>query len=292
MFKDISLSIDNKKVDYESKVIKDKIVIGTINKLKIGDVLKIFYDENIYELTISTSFKKGKNGEIFINIANNEIFFSVSLKNNFFVKSVYKFMNELIDKEGLINEINLFINCNIEKKYKEDLNNLLETIENDNKSLEDLITNIEDEYARIFNILVNNNTYIDIAKNMSNLELMLLITSYICVPCIPKIDQDTFNDLINVAKKHDNDLENIWRLGMNFDDKGYNFDELDDFFVNSKNIWYLGEYISGIYQVNQEKIVNKIIETNDRRFIKQVLEDKFIMDNLDEKCKSILETFV
>ena len=79
MFKDISLSIDNKKVDYESKVTKDKIVIGTINKLKIGDVLKIFYDENIYELTISTNFKKGKTGEIFINIANNEIFFCNSL---------------------------------------------------------------------------------------------------------------------------------------------------------------------------------------------------------------------
>jgi len=46
--------------------------------------------------------------QVFVS-RKEEIFFSVRLKNNFFVKSVYKFMNELIDKEGLINEINLFI---------------------------------------------------------------------------------------------------------------------------------------------------------------------------------------
>ena len=124
---------------------------------------------------------------------------------------------------------------------------------------------------------------------MSNLELMLLITSYICVPSIPKIDQDTFNNLINVAKKYDYSLENIWRLGMNFDGKGYDFDELDNFFVNSKDIWYLGEYISGIWQLNQENIINKIIETNDKTFIKQILKNEFIMNNLEEKYKSILE---
>lgn len=77
---------------------------------------------------------------------------------------------------------------------------------------------------------------------------------------------------------------------MNFDGKNYNFDLLDDFFVNSKNIWYLGEYISGIHQINQEKIVNKILETRDESFIKQILEDKFLIDNLDEKYKSILES--
>ena len=170
------------------------------------------------------------------------------------------------------------------------MNILLDIIENKDKSLEELIVNSEDEYERLFKLLIHNKTYIDIAKNMSDLELMLLITSYIFVPYIPKIDQDYFNDLVDVAKDYDNALENIWRLGMNFDGKNYNFDLLDDFFVNSKNIWYLGEYISGIHQINQEKIVNKILETRDESFIKQILEDKFLIDNLDEKYKSILES--
>ena len=110
------------------------------------------------------------------------------------------------------------------------------------------------------------------------------------MPSIPKIDQDYFNDLVNVAKDYDNALENIWRLGMNFDGKGYNFDLLDDFFVNSKNIWYLGEYINGIQQINQEKIVNKILRTKDKEFIKQVLEDELILYNLDKEYKIILES--
>lgn len=172
------------------------------------------------------------------------------------------------------------------------MNILLDNIENKDKSLEGLIINNENEYQRIFDLTMHNKTYIDIAKNMSDLELMLLITSYIFVPFTPNIDQDYFNDLVNVAKNYDNALENIWRLGMNYDRKGYNFDLLDNFFVDSKNVYYLGEYISGIHQINPEKIVNKIIKTKDKEFIKQILEDNFIVDNLDEEYKNLLESSI
>ena len=124
---------------------------------------------------------------------------------------------------------------------------------------------------------------------MSDLELMLLITSYISVPYTPKINQDSFENLINAAKTYDYALENIWRIGMNFDCKGYNYNLLDEFFVNSKDIRYLGEYIHSVSQINQENIVNNIIRTADKDFIKQILKDKFILDNLEEKYKEILE---
>lgn len=294
MFKDIHLSIDNNnnKVNFGYAIDKDKIIIKTIDELQIGNILKIFYDENIYNIKLNknTKFTDGKNGEIFINLDIKELSFSLTPKKNYFVKTIYKYINKLIDKDTLINEINVFINSKTGKKYINDLNHLLETIENRDMNIEDLITNNEDEYERIFNLVTHNQTYIEIAQNMSDLELMLLITSYIFVPSIPKIDQDYFNDLVNVAKDYDNALENIWRLGMNFDGKGYNFDLLDDFFVNSKNIWYLGEYINGIQQINQEKIVNKILRTKDKEFIKQVLEDELILYNLDKEYKIILES--
>ena len=292
MFKDISLYIDNNKVDFEYEIDKDKIIIKTIDELEIGKKLKIFYDENIYEIKLnnSTKFSKGKAGEIFINLDIKKLSFSIILKNNFFVKSVYKYINKLINKDILINEIKIFLNSKVGKKYKKDLNILLENIENKDKSLEDLIINNENEYERIFDLTIHNKTYIDIAKNMSALELMLLITSYIFVPFTPNIDQDGFNDLVNVAKNYDNALENIWRLGMNYDRKGYNFDLLDNFFVDSKNVYYLGEYISIIHQINQEKIVNTIVKTKDKEFIKQILENDIIVDNLDEKYKNILES--
>ena len=192
----------------------------------------------------------------------------------------------------LINEIKIFLNSRVGKKYKKDLNILLENIENKDKSLEELIINNKNEYERIVDLTIHNKTYIDIAKNMSALELMLLITSYIFVPVTPKIDQDCFNDLVNVAKNYDNALENIWRLGMNYDSKGYNFDLLDNFFVDSKNVYYLGEYISSIYQISQEKIVDAIIKTKDEGFIKQVLENDIIVDILDEEYKNILKSSI
>lgn len=294
MFKDISLYIDNKKVFFEYEIDKDKIIIKTIDELEIGKKLKIFYDENIYEIKLNsnTKFSKGKAGEIFINLDIKKLSFSVILKNNFFVKSVYKYINKLINKDILINEIKIFLNSRVGKKYKKDLNILLENIENKDKSLEELIINNKNEYERIVDLTIHNKTYIDIAKNMSALELMLLITSYIFVPVTPKIDQDCFNDLVNVAKNYDNALENIWRLGMNYDSKGYNFDLLDNFFVDSKNVYYLGEYISSIYQINQEKIVNTIVKTKDEGFIKQILENDIIVDILDEEYKNILKSSI
>lgn len=292
MFKDISLYIDNNKVDFEYAIDKDKIIIKTIDELEIEKNLKIFYDENIYDIKLnnSTKFSKGKAGEIIINLDIKKLSFSVTLKNNFFVKSVYKYINKLINKDILINEIKIFLNSKGGKKYKKDLNILLDNIENKDKYLKESIINNENEYERIFDLTTHNKTYIDIAKNMSALELMLLITSYIFVPFTPNIDQDGFNDLINVAKNYDNALENIWRLGMNYDRKGYNFDLLDNFFVDSKNVYYLGEYISLIHQINQEKIVNTIVKTKDKGFIKQILENDNITDNLEEKYKNILES--
>lgn len=294
MFKDIRLSIDNNKVDFEYEIDEDKAIIKTIDELEIGKNLKIFYDENIYEIKLnnSTKFSEGKAGEILINLDIKKLSFSVILKNNFFVKSVYKYMNKLINKDILINEIKIFLNSKIGKKYKKDLNVLLDNIENKDKSLAELIINNENEYERIIDLTIHNKTYIDIVKNMSDLELMLLITSYIFVPFTPNIDQNCFNDLVNVAKNYDNALENIWRLGMNYDRKGYNFDLLDNFFVDSKNVYYLGEYISSILQINQEKIVNTIIKTKDKKFIKQILENNFIVGNLDEEYKKILESSI
>ena len=294
MFKDIRLSIDNNKVDFEYEIDEDKVIIKIIDELEIGKNLKIFYDENIYEIKLnnSTKFSEGKAGEILINLDIKKLSFSVILKNNFFVKSVYKYMNKLINKDILINEIKIFLNSKIGKKYKKDLNVLLDNIENKDKSLEELIINNENEYERIIDLTIHNRTYIDIVKNMSDLELMLLITSYIFVPFTPNIDQNCFNDLVNVAKNYDNALENIWRLGMNYDRKGYNFDLLDNFFVDYKNVYYLGEYISNIHQINQEKIVNTIIKTKDKEFIKQILENNFIVGNLDEEYKKILEASI
>ena len=88
MFKDIWLSIDNNKIEFEYEIDEDKVIIKTIDELEIGKNLKIFYDENIYEIKLnnSTKFSKGKAGEIIINLDIKKLSFSVILKNNFLSK--------------------------------------------------------------------------------------------------------------------------------------------------------------------------------------------------------------
>ena len=146
-----------------------------------------------------------------------------------------------------------------------------------------------DEVNRITNLLLNNEIFITLADQMTNQDLMLLITYYIFAPIVPNTDQQTFNDLVNLAIQYDYPLEKVWRLAMNYDSRGYNYDLIDEFFVNSKDSYYLAEYISGVIQVNKEKIVNMIIQTKDKEFIKSLLKDNFIQNHLEEKHINDLE---
>ena len=62
MFKDIKLSIDNNKINFGWIIEEDAIIIRTTDELKIDSILKIFYDENIYEIKLNknTKYNLGK----------------------------------------------------------------------------------------------------------------------------------------------------------------------------------------------------------------------------------------
>lgn len=291
MFKDITIFGGNEKIEY-SYVLEDGLLhffIRNIDKEQYKS-LKIIYDENIYQISFGEKIKYEieKAGEIFISLEDNTISFNVNVNFKFFIKTVYKFINKFIDKDTLIQEIELFLKTMVGQKYKKKLMELLSAIQNEGVSLEELILEDNDEFDRITNLLLNNELFITLSKQMNDKDLMLLITYYIAAPMIPKIDQETFDNLVNEAMNYDYALENIWRLGMNYDGKDYNYDLLDTFFVNSKDSWYLAEYISGVTQVNQKKIVDMIIKTRDKAFINKLLKDNFIQSHLEEKYKDEL----
>lgn len=294
LFKDVKLFRDDELIEY-SYTIDDGLLLFSIDDInnKQYDNLKIIYDENIYQIHLNDNIKYDnlKVGEILIYLEKNTINFSfrANINYKFFVKTIYKFINRFIDREMLIQEIDIFLKSRIGAKYKNELTKLLDEIENKNTSVEEILLEADGEFNRIINLLLNNELYITLAKQMNDQDLMLLITYYISAPMIPKIDQETFNDLVASASKYDYSLENVWRLAMNYDCRNYNYDLLDEFFVNSKDSWYLAEYISGINQVNQEKIVNMVIQTNDKEFIKKLLKDNFIQSNLEEKHKEDLK---
>ena len=294
MFKDIKVFNDNESIEYTYKI-DDGLLLFSIengNK-KQYDNLKIIYDENIYQINLSNNikYKNLEASEILIFLENNtnDFSFKININYKFFIKAVYKFINKFIDKDTLIKEINIFLKSKIGRKYNNELVKLLDEIENKDVSIEELMLEKNDEVNRITNLLLNNEIYITLANQMNNQDLMLLITYYIFAPMIPMIDQQTFNDLVNSAIQYDYPLEKVWRLAMNYDSRGYNYDLIDEFFVNSKDSYYLAEYISGVIQVNKEKIVNMIIQTKDKEFIKALLKDNFIQNHLEEKHINDLE---
>lgn len=294
MFKDIKVFNDNESIEYTYKI-DDGLLLFSIengNK-KQYDNLTIIYDENIYQINLSNNikYKNLEASEILIFLENDttDFSFKVNINYKFFVKTVYKFFNKFIDKDTLIKEINIFLKSKIGQKYNNELVKLLDEIENKYASIEELMLEENDEVNRITNLLLNNEIFITLADQMTNQDLMLLITYYIFAPMIPMIDQETFNDLVNSAIQYDYPLEKVWRLAMNYDSRGYNYDLIDEFFVNSKDSYYLAEYISGVIQVNKEKIVNMIIQTKDKEFIKALLKDNFIQNHLEEKHINDLE---
>ena len=294
MFKDIKVFNDNETFEYNYKM-DDGLLLFSIengNK-KQYDNLKIIYDENIYQINLSNNIKyKILNaGEMLIFLENNttDFSFKVNINYKFFIKTVYKFFNKFIDKDTLIQEINIFLKSKIGKKYNKELVKLLDEIENKDVSIEELMLEENDEVNRLTDLLLNNEIFITLANQMNNQDLMLLITYYIFAPIVPNTDQQTFNDLVNSAIQYDYPLKKVWRLAMNYDSRGYNYDLIDEFFVNSKDSDYLAEYISGVIQVNKEKIVNMIIQTKDKEFIKALLKDNFIQNHLEEKHINDLE---
>jgi len=292
MFSDIKIFLDDKEINYMYEINGEEIICS-LNGNDTFKNLDIYFDENIFENIIfeqEIKFRKIKKYMIrvdFDNIQDQLFVFKVKVNYKFFIKSIFKFINNFIDVDTLLKELDIFKNLIIDKFNKEQIDLLINEIEKNN----DLVLN--EDYLKkdkINNILLNNEFYLSLVNKMTYTDLMLLITSYISCSKSPKIDQEIFNNLVDAAIIYnwENPFEKVWRLAMSYDSKGLNFDLLDNFFVNSKNCYYLSEYIHGVSQVNQEKIVNMIVETKDEEFIEQFLNEYFEEIDLEDKYKSIL----
>lgn len=286
MFKDIRIFLDDETTEYTYEV-KDNKIICSLSIDNDYKYLDIVYDENIYEnisfvedcdvLQLSTS-------KLRIELdskMNNLVIFNVEVNYKYFIKTVYKYINNFININELLVELDIFKKTIINENYKNDINLLINEINSN------LVLNNDEE--KIEDLLVSNKLYLSLVQLINDRDLMLLVTYYISCEKPPKIDQITFNKLVESAIDYNYSLESVWRLAMNYDSKGYNFDLIDEFFVNSKNAWYLSEYISSIDQINQEKIVNMIIADEDKNFIKELLQDNFFQEYVEVKYKKMLE---
>lgn len=293
MFKDLKIYFNNQKIDYKYKIDEEKLKIS-ITLENNPDFIEIYYDENIYEnITVieKINHEKVNNSKIRYDLSNinlPEINLTIDINEKYFIKTIYKYVNKFIEKTELIDELNVFKAIKKGNKYQKEIKKIIDNI--DSKSLSELILDNEDERQRVEEILLNSQLYNKLMKNIKPKELMLLITNYISCERPPKLTQEEFENVVKEAINYEYSLENVWRLGMNYDNLGYNYDLLDDFFVNSKDVWYIGEYISGIDQVNTKNIMEKVINTKDIDFISKIIEDDLIKSNLDEESKELLKS--
>lgn len=98
----------------------------------------------------------------------------------------------------------------------------------------------------------------------------------------PKITQERFDAIVEELIKKDK-RETMWRLcGIYI---GYNFNKVIDYYIEKKDSYYVEELVCFVDgELDQEYLVNKMIETNDKEFVKACLElygetMQYCMDN-------------
>ena len=126
-------------------------------------------------------------------------------------------------------------------------------------------------YKKLFKLLTSNSIVRKYAKKMNDEELLKFITQYIYVPMPPKINQKLFNRLARVGIKNDN-RESLFRLAFNYNGHSIDFSIIEDYFIWVRDSYYLTELICAVEEdLNMDKLIGKVIYTNDNVFINDVL---------------------
>ena len=286
MFIDLEILIDSRKIEYDYKIDHKRVFIS----FKIPDghkKLTIRYDDNIYD-----DFKLNNNqsdkfepGFISFNLEKiklQELSFSLKVNYKYYVKLVYNHYNFKYSKDELINKLDLLYQVN----HEDEVLSIIKILKEENLNDKFMYYEID---KLIIDILTNNQYYDSLINQMNDYDLLNIITYYISVPCPYQIDQEEFDVLVEEAKIHNYPSENIWRLAMNYDQRDYDFSKVEEYFVNSKDLYYLSEYIYGVSNANLENIVNLIIKTKDKEYINKVINDDNMKKHLGDLIKKLEE---
>ncbi len=152
------------------------------------------------------------------------------------------------------------------------------------KILNDQLSNLKKElkkendcYERWFAItnLINDNDYFNSCfDSLSKYELLEFISQYIQAPFPPNLNQEEFNELVNVGIEND-EREWLWRLAFNYKTRNMNYDLIIDYFIKIKDDYYIAELISAVGKyIDIDKLINKI-------------DDKILIENLLKRKDAI-----
>ena len=147
-------------------------------------------------------------------------------------------------------------------------------------------------YIKLYDSLVNNSVYINYCEKMTDLELLEFITQYIFAPITPNITQESFNELVKIGISKDK-REALWRLAFNYNGKEMNFTDIEEYFIEKRDDYYLIELISAVQNdIDMDKLIKKVIDTKDSEFIiKCSIKAKDIGLLNDDDLKKIKERY-
>ena len=273
MFIGINIYIDSRNVDYDYMISNNRLYISF--KIDLGKKkLIIHYDDNIYDdFKVETGNYIDKDGYLEIDLTKNNLnFFEFSLKANYkyYVKLVYEQVNHNYSKEELIKRLQSLYDLNKEYEVLDRINVLKELKDN---NLDDKFLYYEIDKL-INDILINNPYYDKLMSKMEDYDVLNIITANIYSNKPYSITQEEFDRLVVAAKTHNYAQENLWRLAMNYDTLGYDYSKIEEYIVETKDIYSLQEYVSAIYQKNMDYLVDLIIKTKDNKYVKIDI-DKF-----------------
>lgn len=194
---------------------------------------------------------------------------------------VYEYINQFIKNDVLITKLeNLTLDL-YSNKQQLDIKQLIEHIKN---MLEEKRTAEE-----IAQVLTKNKTYLEMATTMNAKGLLLMISRYISAPSIPNINQDFFDEMVDIGIKYDK-KEALWRLAFNYANAHKNFSKIVDYYLKTKSSWYLSELLYAVENnINTEEFIQKIIYSKDKQLIKRIYDDHKDSGILDESNLELLK---
>ena len=291
MFIGINILIDSRKVDYNYMISNNRLYVSfkiDSNKKK----LTIHYDNNIYDdFKIETGNYKDKDGYLEIDLTKNNLnFLEFSLKANYkyYVKLVYDQVNHNYKIDELIKRLQSLYDLNKEDEVLDRIKVLKELNEN---KLDDKFLFYEIDKL-IEDILINNPYYERLMSKMEDIDVLNIITANLYSNKPYSITQEEFDKLVVAAKTHDYAQENLWRLAMKYDTRGYDYSKIEEYIVETKDIYSLQEYVSAIYQKNMDCLIDLIMKTNDNKYVKEILNNEFIVRDLNKEQKDKLKSIL
>lgn len=188
------------------------------------------------------------------------------------VSIIYEYINDTIDSNELIDGFEKLDLTKYSKKELLEIKNIKENI----KKIKENTNDSQKLYKEISTVLTQNKLIRRYINDISDKEFLKFITNDIDVNDIDvsyviALSQEKFNNLVKCGIK-DDARELIWRLAVNYQNENLDFSLIENYFIEKKDVFYITELISCAPNgINMEKIISKIKNTNDKKFIDEVL---------------------